>query len=1138
MCIDLETAALSVNTHPTYYMNGPRARVSKIAFSSSGANFAVDELTVSTEKVEVVQTSPRPDMGTGGQGIGGINVTTLPSDGSSGSSSVTHRITLAHSPCTSQYPGVEVAALNSSSSSSVATARRVSVAGAPASGTFLVGLDGVWTTTPLEVDVTAAVMKSALESLTTVGSKYASTSLVNVDRTGNCNGFTWRVTFASNPGDVTMMTVDSSTPLNAALGGEGGLAGVSVGISGSDAAVTVREIIKGGFDAFPIPDSMLLQAQTEVLGQAELSVTVGGRGGKCSSGAGCKFHFDAAAAPLLQAIEPSAGYSGDLISINVTGSDLTAPVPGDGSSAQPIQVSVGRWPCAVQQAVAGASDSSMAVQCRLQAGCVAGRHAVAVRFPHQGFAILADAGAAGTFDCALSPLSVSPAVGSVAGGQIVRISGHGFSAVAFENEVTIGGRVCTPLQSFSTSASGAPGFIECLTTSSLVDADGGSDEAVIVSVAEFGAAPVALAGTFTHSMAATPQVTGAVSPVSGSAGGGAVLTITGSGFDAASGGGNMTVTLGDAPVDGGSAGGATAVVCPILNITATEITCRAPPVPRGTHAVVVRNLLQGLAHTASDADGVRLYSGGRRFPTFTAVLRVDTIAPATVSVRGGARVAVAGAGFYVPPTGNVSSPLAVSVRVPLEEQYLLSVFTKPPRLEVQTLTAEATIQQEVQTVRTSVQHIQESQSVLLSLDGTDSFRLDLFNCATAPIHSNASAAAIKTAIESLANVVSADVVSHAAPSGFVNFTVTFQEVDKLALCSANGTVTDAGIKGGPNATYSGGGGRRRRLLALEESRLGGANWSALEEPLFAKLGGAGGLSHTDVHGFLDHDPEQQVVNYGDGTHEAYGNNWTADAAAADHGRHGQFDRGRGAQHSGGRRKLLFFQEDSYTMWQKKEWKPIRIVADFRHVVEGGDLEGKPEKYLFLKDRLVPTAIAFMQAALSVVPVQGALRLASEGGSCGGLSVFDEHRSPGVDADMLLYISAKPAEQGVIAFSTQCMMDQVRLASNLCSSPLPPSTNPPTDQDATASNLSPSCHSATANPGPDPPPTVREAHRGPHQHLALRSRPGCYGQGMGQAGGHRAARADPRVGLLGALVRAVPGPVRSAGVAGDGGQELL
>ena len=146
-----------------------------------------------------------------------------------------------------------------------------------------------------------------------------------------------------------------------------------------------------------------------------------------------------------------------------------------------------------------------------------------------------------TWDSSLTPTltSVSPTFGGYY--TLITLTGTGFSTNMAENVVTVGVAACTVASATDTE-------ITCT-----VGEGNPGDRPVSVLVTTKGAAEQASPVTFTYSF----SVSG-ISPSSGSAAGGAVVTITGTGF-----GDDVAVTIGGED-------------CAVLTVEYTEVTCRAP----------------------------------------------------------------------------------------------------------------------------------------------------------------------------------------------------------------------------------------------------------------------------------------------------------------------------------------------------------------------------------------------------------------------------------------------------------------------------------------------------------------------------------------------------------------------------------
>ncbi|KNC47485.1 uncharacterized protein AMSG_02502 [Thecamonas trahens ATCC 50062] len=79
----------------------------------------------------------------------------------------------------------------------------------------------------------------------------------------------------------------------------------------------------------------------------------------------------------------------------------------------------------------------------------------------------------------------------------------------------------------------------------------------------------------------------------------------------------------------------------------------------------------------------------------------------------------------------------------------------------------------------------------------------------------------------------------------------------------------------------------------------------------------------------------------------------------------------------------------------------------------------------LQNKLLPQAKAWLEGALSVVPCAGNLKLTGSTvcGYNGGITIPPSYTSPGVPADMVLFVTARPTLGNVIAYAGSCKEDQ-------------------------------------------------------------------------------------------------------------------
>jgi hypothetical protein len=219
---------------------------------------------------------------------------------------------------------------------------------------------------------------------------------------------------------------------------------------------------------------------------------------------------------------------------------------------------------------------------------------------------------------------ISPAVGSAAGGNSVTITGSGFLGAASVQFGTVGAPAMTVVsdtQITATSPAGGPGIID------------------VTVVNRAGPSAVGTADKFTY--ISPPTVTG-ISPASGTAVGGAIVTITGTGFS-----GNVSVQFGT-------------VSAPAMTVVSgTQITATSPA-GAGTVDVTVSNTAGTSATSAADRFGY--------VPAITAV------SSASGPVTGGTTVTIAGAGF----TGATSVHFGVANAAMTVSSAFQITATSPP----------------------------------------------------------------------------------------------------------------------------------------------------------------------------------------------------------------------------------------------------------------------------------------------------------------------------------------------------------------------------------------------------------------------------------------------------------------------------
>lgn len=211
------------------------------------------------------------------------------------------------------------------------------------------------------------------------------------------------------------------------------------------------------------------------------------------------------------------------------------------------------------------------------------------------------------FAYVIAATSVTPASGSMAGGQTITISGSGFGKRNENASVALGGSPCDII-SISLF------HITCITTA---HAEG--NVSIEISVGE---SSVTILDAFEYDSSLTISVT-ALSPQQGSVSGGVVITISGSGF--------IDTTM----VQVGNEN------CKKQSVTELEITCVTARHAPGKYPIRVVTPGKGFAEIPE------------RYSKFEYVLVVNSIYPLIGSVMGGTHVVISGQGFGSNASGAV-----------------------------------------------------------------------------------------------------------------------------------------------------------------------------------------------------------------------------------------------------------------------------------------------------------------------------------------------------------------------------------------------------------------------------------------------------------------------------------------------------
>jgi hypothetical protein len=216
--------------------------------------------------------------------------------------------------------------------------------------------------------------------------------------------------------------------------------------------------------------------------------------------------------------------------------------------------------------------------------------------------------------------------GSEQGGQLLVITGNGFSENPTRNVVSIGNKNAIVITAEPTKLIVATqsNIGSCILSVKLTQP---------TTTTVMYAVTTNFAFVYSSNVAFTPSIT-SVDPTHISFG--TTLTVIGNGFGLSSA--NSSVEIGSA-------------ACFISSWTATKIVCEVGPAVAGTHSVLVFTTLYGLAKPSpASANQV------------TVALVLNSAAPISVGMHGGATITLQGAGFASPSTSTYSTQPSISVR--------------------------------------------------------------------------------------------------------------------------------------------------------------------------------------------------------------------------------------------------------------------------------------------------------------------------------------------------------------------------------------------------------------------------------------------------------------------------------------------
>ncbi|XP_057211103.1 fibrocystin-L-like [Triplophysa rosa] len=343
------------------------------------------------------------------------------------------------------------------------TISRVHKASPPLTGTFDIAIFGR-RVEGLPVNISDVNLQYALQGIPELGQ-------LEVQRYGDCRGYTWDIHWLTVPGNQPLLEINSSA------------------VVGVNPSVTSHEIEQGGIFKHRITGDFL-RIPTD---KPQVEVFINGIPSWCSGD--CSFTWSESKTPTVTGVSPTEGSSGSATVLNITRSGF------DGGN---VTVKTGEVECSVQEV------SSTYITCKVGPAS-AGIQPVSLRFSGLGNARYDNSGGF-NFTHQLGVTSIYPTTGSTAGGAILTVFGYGFS---INTAVTIGTQPCNVTEAEFTQ-------LKCR-----VPAGSAGQQTVTVTMGEMSATSDE---SFTYNNILMATIT-AVSPHTTTVFGLRILTIQGTNFE-------------------------------------------------------------------------------------------------------------------------------------------------------------------------------------------------------------------------------------------------------------------------------------------------------------------------------------------------------------------------------------------------------------------------------------------------------------------------------------------------------------------------------------------------------------------------------------------------------------------------------